>query len=163
MIYSPTEIPSDSGFADSAFGFGSGIKKCTEITLCSFLYSQKLQDTKCDTADLYKDFYGLNFFNDPSLCFEVCHFLKCIRCFLFLEVVQLSKGFCPAMITECSGLLFHLAKAVLYAEPFGIQLYDLYCRQGKIRADRAPFPSGCGLQSVLYIYFQGNAEKTVGF
>ena len=136
MIYLPAHIPSDSGFADSAFGFGSGIKKSTEITFCGFLYSQKLQDTKCDTADLYKNFYGLNFFNDLSLCFEVCHFLQCIRCFLFLEVVQLFKVFCPEMITECPCLLFHLAKAVLYAEPPGIQLYDLYCRQGKICTDQ---------------------------
>ena len=54
MFYLPTHIPSDSGFADSAFGFGPGIKKRTDITFCGFLYSQKLQDTKCDTADLYK-------------------------------------------------------------------------------------------------------------
>ena len=40
------------------------------------------------------------------------------------------------MIAECPCLLFHLTKAVLYAEPFGIQFYDLYCRQGKIRTDQ---------------------------
>lgn len=90
MIYSPAEIPSDSGFADSAFGFGSGIKKRTEITLRGFLYSQELQDTKCDAADLYKNFYGPNFFNDPSLCFEVCHFLECIR--IPRQLIMLLRG-----------------------------------------------------------------------
>ena len=72
MIYSPAEIPSDSGFADSAFGFGSCIKKRTEITLCGFLYSQELQDTKCDAADLYKNFYGPNFFNQMKSRKIIC-------------------------------------------------------------------------------------------